>query len=193
MLCQAALRHHASNFGERMMRRDDRREGHLHQRLALDVFRDDGQGTDDPDAAAAVEHGLHHGTQGFDIEQQRRAGIGLLEEPDRLRQRGHRVHHVDHRRELGLEAFGHGAGARLEAVHAVEHGLRLDQQRLSLTGELRIFLRPVEKLDLELPFEIGDGLTHQRLRAAQLAPGGGKASGLRRGDEHPQLVERERL
>jgi len=193
MLCQAALRHDAANSRERMMRRDDRREGHFHQRLALDVFRDDRQGTDNSDAAAAVQHGLHHGTQGLDIEQQRRTGIGLVEEPDRLRKRGHRVHHVDHRRELGLEAFGHGAGARLEAVHAVEHGFRLDQQRLSLTSELRIFLRPVEELDLELRFEVRNGLTHQRLRAAQLAPGGGKAAGFRRGDEYPQLVERERF
>jgi hypothetical protein len=91
--------------------------------------------------------------------------------------------------ESSARALGHRLRTRLEAVHAADHRFRLDQQRLAFAGQLRVLGRAVEEIHPQLALEFRDSVADERLGAPQLAPRRREAAGLRRRDEHPQLVE----
>ena len=67
------------------------------------------------------------------------------------------------------------------------------KQHLSLGSEHRPAVRTIEQSYAELPFQVGEGLADDGLSTSELAPGAGKTSLIRRGDESAQLIERDRV
>src|SRR5215471_2216761 len=102
----------------------------------------------------------------------------------------HRIHHIDHDRELGLEPLAHRPRPRLEAVDRLRDRACVDEQAATLVREPRITRRAIEELHAELRFEVRECLAHDGLRAAELAARGGEAAFVHGRDERAELVER---
>ncbi len=71
----------------------------------------------------------------------------------------------------------------------MRHGARIGQQQYAGLGQYRVASLAREQGNAYLPFQIGDGLADNRLRAVETPPGRRKTAFIRGGDKNAQLVE----
>ncbi|MNP13487.1 hypothetical protein D3C76_1057690 [compost metagenome] len=111
----------------------------------------------------------------------------------RLQAGKHRL--VGHRLVLGqaqqcLLAAHQRAGAAFQAFALAQHFPRLVEQGAAFGGEHRLAsTAALEEDDAEISFQHGDGRTHRRLHALELARGGGEGRLVGDADEEPQLFK----
>ncbi|MNN31462.1 hypothetical protein D3C81_1451500 [compost metagenome] len=118
-------------------------------------------------------------------------GKCLPECADGIGQRRHGIHDVHDDRQLGLQSIGNRARFRFESVHAAHHLASLRQQRSPFLGQPGVAAAAIEELDANLPFQIGQRMADDRLRAPEFAARSGKASFVSGGDKRAELVQRD--
>ena len=119
VLLESRFRYDAALRCERVRRGNDGCERNVEQWLFLKLVRHQRQRPDHADVARALEHGLDHSAERFDVKPERGVREGCARVASGLRQALHRIHHVDGCRELRLEPFAHRASARFESVDGV--------------------------------------------------------------------------
>ena len=87
----------------------------------------------------------------------------------------------------------HRGDAGVQPVEAAEDDFGIKQQGAAIVGEGRAVAAAVEKRDLILAFEIGDGVADGGDGAAKLLASGGEAAGFGDGEEDFELVDEVRL
>src|SRR4029077_19647667 len=147
--------------------------------------------SDDANAATAVKHGFNGSSERLDIDAERYSRVFLPKLLGHLSNRVDRIEDVNHRGQFRLQASRHALRPGLQQVDPGDGAASIAQKGQSRWGEFGIAASAVEQPHANLFLKIADCLTHNRLRAQQLAGSGRKASFIDRGDERPQLIERD--
>jgi hypothetical protein len=149
------------------------------------------KGSDDADAATAVKHRLNGSSERLDIDAERHSRVFLPKLLGHLSNRVDRIEDVNDHGQFRLQADRHALRPGLQQVDPGDDAASIAQKGRSRRSEFGIAAGAVEQPHTDLFLKTADCLTHHRLRTQQLAGGGGKASFIDRGDERPQLIERD--
>jgi hypothetical protein len=176
-----------------MRRGRDKSPSDGEQVLARELCRGGGERTHHPERAATVDHRLQNRAERFDVQPERHRREFLLKRRHGGGEPFERKHHVHHDAQLRLEAVGQALRAGLENIHPADHRAGFRKKRHAFPGQDRRAARPIEQFDAELGLEIRQRLTDDGLRSAQLARARREASGIGRGDERAQLIQRNSI
>jgi hypothetical protein len=117
---------------------------------------------------------LDGASERLDIDAERHSRVFLPKLLGHLGDRVDRIEDVDHHGQFRLQACRHALRAGLQQVDPGDDAARIGQNDRARRGELGVAAGSVEQPHANLLLEIADRLADHRLRAQQLAGGGGK-------------------